>query len=183
MRIKLAIPVLLVAVLAACGGGTASSVNPSAGGTASSVSPSAGGSQASISQPPQTSAPSGKGKVDCTAINAATKQLLMVQLLAQLRTPDAVGPIKAGQMGNLDLDAFLASMHELHALDAYASPLGDPKVAIDRYEKAAAAAKVLFATDPITQPAIDTYLQTVGTIAEFIGNKTAIVGAVSAAGC
>ena len=59
-------------------------------------------------------------------------------------------------MGNLDLDAFLAAMKTLHTLDAFAGPLGDPKPAIDFYEKAGKAAG-LFAMEPITQAAIDTF--------------------------
>ncbi len=86
-------------------------------------------------------------------------------------------------MGNLDLDKFLAGMHELHVLDGYATPLGDPKPAIDGYEQAAQAAKVLFATDPITQSAIDAYLEHVGSVADFIGHQAAIATAISFAGC
>ena len=45
------------------------------------------------------------------------------------------------------------------------------------------AAQTLFATDPITQAAIDTYNQNVGTVAEFLGHQVAISGAIGAAGC
>ena len=106
-----------------------------------------------------------------------------MQLLAQLKTPEGIAPIKAKQIGDLDLDAFLAAMKVLHALDPYASPLGDPKAAIDFYEKAGAAAKVLFATDPITQDAIDAYNVNVGTVADFLGRQAAISGAMGSAGC
>ena len=175
MRIKLVVPVLLVALLAAAcgGGGTASSANPSP----------AGGSQAPAAQPSDAAAPAGNGKADCAKIKTAAANLLMVQLLAQLRTPDAIEPIKTRQIGNLDLDQFLASMHDLHALDAYSSPLGDPKAAIDFYEEAGKAAQTLFATDPITQAAIDAYNQHVGTVADFLGHQGAIAAAMSAAGC
>ena len=173
MRIRLVLPALMVALLAGCGGG----------GTASNANPSTAGSQPSAGQASATAAPAGNGQVDCTAINTAAQQLLMVQLLAQLRTPDSVGPIKAKEIGNLDLDAFLAGMHVLHALDSYSSPLGDPKAAIDFYEKAGQAAQTLFATDPITQAAIDTYLENVGTVADFLGHQIAISGAIDAAGC
>lgn len=168
MRIRLIIPAVLVVFLAACGGGaTASQPNASApAGPASS-----------------TPAPAGNGKVDCAAIKTAAQELLSVQLLAQLKTPDAIAGIKAKQIGNLDLDTFLAAMHTLHALDSYSSVLGDPKAAIDFYEKAGAAAKVLFATDPMTQAAIDTYNQNVGTVVDFIGHQSAISGAMGTAGC
>ncbi len=59
-------------------------------------------------------------------------------------------------------------MDALHALDAYTSPLGDVKAAIDAYEAAGKAAQVLFAVEPITQAAIDTYNQEVGPRAAFI---------------
>ncbi len=107
----------------------------------------------------------------------------MVQLLAQLRTPDAIEAVRTKQIGNLDLDAFLAAMHTLHALDGRSSVLGDPKAAIDTYETAGKAAQVLFATDPMTQAAIDTYNQNVGTLTEFLGHQGAIAGAMDAAGC
>jgi hypothetical protein len=166
MRIRLVVPALLVALLAACGGG----------GTASSAKPSATKSQTST-------APAGNGQVDCAAIKTAARELLMIQFLAQLRTPDTIEQIKTQQIGGLDLDKFLASMHDLHALDSFSSPLGDPKAAIDFYEKAAKAAQVLFATDPMTQAAIDTYNLNVGTISEFLGPQVAISGAMDAAGC
>jgi len=168
------VPVLLIAlVAAACGGG----------GAASSAHPSAAVGQTSTDRPSGTTSPAGNGKIDCATINTAGQQLLMVQFLAQLRTPDSVEPIRSKQIGNLDLDAFLAAMHDLHALDAYSSPLGDPKAAIDSYEAAGKAAQVLFATNPITQAAIDTYLQSVGTVADFLGHQVAIAGAMDAAGC
>jgi hypothetical protein len=171
MRTRLVLPVLLIALLAACGSsGTASTANP----------PSTAG-QASTSQP--TKAPAGSGKVDCATIKTAATQLLMVQFLAQLKTKDTIESIKSKQIGNLDLDAFLAGMHDLHALDSYSSVLGDPKAAIDFYEKAGTAAKVLFATDPITQAAIDTYNQNVGTLTDFLGHQVAISGAMDAAHC
>jgi hypothetical protein len=81
------------------------------------------------------------------------------------------------------LDTFLAGMHDLHALDSYSSPLGDPKAAIDFYEEAGKAAQVLFATDPITQAAIDTYNLKVGSVADFLSHQVAISGAIGAAGC
>ncbi len=173
MRTRLVLVALIVALLAGCGGG----------GTASNANPSTAGSQTSTGPASATAAPAGNGKVDCAAITTAAQQLLMVQFLAQLRTPDSVEPIKAKQIGNLDLDAFLAGMHDLHALDSYSSLLGDPKAAIDFYEKAGQAAQTLFATDPVTQAAIDAYLENVGTVADFLGHQIAISGAIDAAGC
>ncbi|HEX7473862.1 MAG TPA: hypothetical protein VF323_12325 [Candidatus Limnocylindrales bacterium] len=172
MRTRLVIPALLVAVLAACGG---------SGGTASSANPPAASSQTSTGQP--TTAPAGNGKVDCATIKTAAQELLSVQFLAQLKDADTIAQVKAKQIGDLDLDKFLAAMHDLHALDSYTSVLGDPKPAIDFYEKAGTAAKVLFATDPMTQAAIDTYNLNVGTVAAFIGHQAAISGAMGTAGC
>ena len=172
MRIKLFVPALLVALLAACSSGTGSSSNPSASnGTAST------GAQ------PGASTPGGNGSVDCASITTAAQELIMVQFLAQLKTPDTIEAVKMHQIGSLDLDKFLAAMHELHALDSHPGVLGDPKPAIDFYEKAAKAAKVLFATDPMTQAAIDTYNQNVGTVTEFLGHQSAISAAIGEAGC
>lgn len=157
-----------MAILTACGGSTATNANPPTTGA-----------QTSTSQP--TNAPG--VKVDCAKIKAAAVELVTVQFMAQLKDKDTVESVRAKQMGNFDPDTFLAAMHELHALDSYASALGDPKPAIDFYEKAGAAAKTLFATDPITQAAIDTYNTNVGTIPAFLGHQTAIAGAMSTAGC
>jgi len=161
MRIRFAVIALLVAILAACGSGGAPNANPSSAG----------------------STPPGGGSVDCAAIKTAAQQLLAVQFLAQLRNADTIEQIRTGQIGGLDLDKFLAAMNELHVLDSYASPLGDPKAAIDLYVKAGKAAQVLFATEPMTQAAIDTYNENVGTVGEFLGNQVAISGAIDAAGC
>jgi len=79
--------------------------------------------------------------------------------------------------------ATLGALQVLHALDSYSSPLGDPKAAIDTYEKAGEAAQVLFATEPITQAAIDTYNESLGTVGEFIGHQAAIAGAMDEACC
>jgi hypothetical protein len=169
MRTRLLLPIVLTLLLGACGSATSSGAAPATGGNRSPL-------------PAATSAPAG-GKVDCSAIRTAGQELLSVQLLAQLTTPDAVASIKDKTIGNLDLDSFLAAMQQLHALDGYASPLGDPKAAIDAYETAARAAKVLFATTPVTQAAIDAYAPNVGTVAAFLGHQAAIAGAMDAAGC
>lgn len=171
MRIRIALTTLLVVIVAACSGGSSATNPPGAAGSAAA------------SQTAAASAPAGNGKVDCTAIKAAAVHLLDIQLLAQLTTPDAVASIKAKEIGNYDPDAFLAALHTLHALDGYGGPLGDPKAAIDFYETAGQAAKVLFATDPMTQAAIDTYNKNVGSIGDFLGHQTAIAGAMSTAGC
>ncbi len=165
MRIRRAFPAMLIAILAACSNSPSSNSNDAAPGS----------QQANASTP--------TGTVDCAAINTAAQQLLALQFLAQLKTPDVIEQIKSNQIGNLDLEAFLAAMHDLHALDSFSSPLGDPKAAIDLYEKAGEAAQVLFATDPMTQAAIDTYNQYVGTVSDFLGHQIAISGAIDAAGC
>ena len=61
--------------------------------------------------------------------------------------------------------------------------LATPRRSIDFYETAGEAAQVLFATDPITQAAIDTYNENVGTVSEFLGHQIAISGAIDEAGC
>jgi hypothetical protein len=168
MRIRSALPLILGLLLAACGGAVP--------GATTKPNTQASAATGSTGQPP--------GQVDCAEINTAAQQLLAVQLLAQLTTPDTVAAIKSKSIGNLDLDAFLSAMTELHALDAVSSPLGNAKESIDAYQKAATAAKALFAMEPVTQAAIDAYNQeNVGTVGEFLGRQVAISGAIDAAGC
>lgn len=165
MRTRLAIPVLLLVLLAGCNAGSGSPGSSTGQST------------------PGASVPAGNGTVDCAKIRTASQELLSLQFLAQLKTADTIEQIRTNQIGNLDLDVFLAAMHDLHALDSHASPLGDPKAAIDFYERAGEAAQVLFATDPMTQAAIDTYNENVGEVADFLGHQMAISGAVGEAGC
>lgn len=166
MNAKPFVPLLLALVVAACSGATP--------GATSKPNATSGGGLATAKL---------GGKVDCAAINTAAQQLLMIQFLAQLNTPDAIEAIKTKAMGNLDLDTFQAAMQQLHALDAYSSALGDPKAAIDLYQNAAKAAAVLFATNPMTQDAIATYSHSIGTPTEFLQRQVAISGAIAAAGC
>lgn len=163
MKTGLVAPLLALIVVAACAGPASTTKPGGTGGSSPTAKPGAA--------------------VDCGAINTAAQQLLAVQFLAQLKTPDTIASIKAKTIGNLDLDAFLAGMQTLHALDAYGTALGDPKAAIDYYIKAAKAAQVLFATDPMTQAAIDTYNQNVGTVTDFLGHQAAISAAMGKAGC
>jgi hypothetical protein len=171
MRTTGVILALLVVLVVACSSGTGSSPAPSAIGK-----PTATGKPAETSE-------AGNGKVDCAKVKAAATQLLMIQFLAQLRTPDSVEQIRTKQFGNLDVDVFLAAMHDLHALDSYPSALGDPKAAIDFYESAGKAAQALLATDPVTQAAIDAYTQQIGTTPQFLSHQAEIAGAMDAAGC
>lgn len=164
MKIRLVAPLLMLFLLAGCGATSpGSTAKPGATGSAATAKPGA--------------------KVDCAAIKTAAQQLISIQLLAQLNSADSIASIKDKAIGNLDLDAFIAALQTLHALDAYPSVLGDPKAAIDFYIKAAKAAKVLFATEPVTQAAIDTYMKNVGTVSEFLGHQAAISGALGEAGC
>ena len=166
MRTRLVTSILLGVVLAACGAGPGGP-----GGTTGS---------GATNRPASTQA--GGGDVDCAAIRAAAEKLIGIQLLAQLTTPQSIETIKS--IGNLDLDEMLAALDDLHALDNVSSPLGDAKASIDFYEKAATAAKALFAMDPVTQAAIDAYNEdNVGSIAEFLGRQAAISGAIGEADC
>ena len=169
MRIKLVTPILFIALVAACGGGAASTAKPAA---------------TSAGQAADTAAPGGNGSVDCAKVKAATAKIIVsVQLLAQMRDPAGVEAVKSGTIGNFDPDEFLAALKDLHALDGQTSVMGDPKAAIEAYEKAGEAAKTLFATNPVTQAAIDTYNTNVGTVTEFLGHQGAIAGAMDSAGC
>lgn len=172
MRFRFTILAVLAASVIACGGGAATTPKPASG---ASGQPSAA---AAVSK-----APAGNGSLDCTKIKAAAVELLSLQLLAQLKTPENVEAVRTKQIGNLDIDTFLGAMHDLHALDGSASPLGDPKAAIEFYEKAGNAAKVLFATKPVTQAAIDTYNQNVGTVGDFLSRQISISAAIDQAHC
>lgn len=169
MKTRLALSALLLtAVVGACGA-SATGAPPSANSTAAATA--------------AASAPAGNGTIDCAKLKAAAVHLLDVQFLAQLTTADTIAAVKAQQIGNLDLDAFLSAMHDLHALDSYNSALGDPKAAIAFYETAGNAAKTLFAVAAPTQADIDTYNTNVGTVTAFLGHQIAIAGAMDAAGC
>ena len=114
MKTRLALSALLLtAVLAACGA-SATGAPPVGNPTAAAATSAA-------------SAPAGNGKVDCAKVKAAAVELIVVQFLAQLNTPDTIAAIKAKQIGNLDLDKFLAAMHDLHALDGYSSGARRPE--------------------------------------------------------
>ena len=55
-----------------------------------------------------TSKPAGGGTaIDCDAMKAAAVELLGIQLLAQIKTPDTAASIKAKEIGNLDPDRML----------------------------------------------------------------------------
>jgi hypothetical protein len=172
MKTRIAVPFLLIVLLAGCGGaGPGATGKPGA-----TAKPGATTGQAATGRP--------GGPVDCAAILAAAEALVGLQLLAQLTTPENVASIKSKQIGNLDLDKMLAALGTMHALDGYSSVLGDPKAAIDFYEKAAQAAKALFAMEPVTQAAIDAFnKENVGSVADFLGRQVAISGAVGEADC
>ncbi len=170
----------LVALVAAACGGAASTPSP----TAAAVAPSAANPSVAASEAAASGGGGGTGSVDCTALQPAGAQLIIgAQILAQLRTPDAVASIKSGTTLTFDPDAFVAAMQSLHVLDGHATPLGDPKPAIDAYVAAGQAAKDLLAKDSVTQADIDAYLTKVGTVGDFLGKQLAITGALSAAGC
>lgn len=166
MRTRLAISILTATLLAACGG---SAPGPTTGSGATG-------------QPEPATTEANVGDIDCAAIRAATQQLIGLQLLAQLSSPESLETIKS--VGNLDLDALLAALDELHALDGVSTPLGDAKASLAFYEHAAEAAKILFDMDPVTQAALDAYNdENVGTVADFLGKQIAISSAVDEAGC
>jgi hypothetical protein len=167
MHSKLALSILAVAVFAACGGAApGATTKPNPGQSSGTTATNPPGAQ-----------------VDCAAIKTAAQQLVGLQLMAQMTDVETAESIKDKNIGNLDPDAMLAALATLHALDSYVNPLGDPKAAIELFERSAQAAKVLFAKDPMTQADVDAYYETVGSVGTFIGNQAAISGAVGEAGC
>jgi hypothetical protein len=167
MKTTVASLVFSVVVLAGCGGAAPGQTSNSNGST---------------TRPAATSNPGGGGSVDCAAMKAAAEKLIGIQLLAQLRSPESVESIMS--LGTLDLDVLIEALGVLHALDAFVSPLGDPKASLDAYEDAARSAQTLFAMDPLTQSAIDAYNDRhVKTVGEFLGKQIAISGAMDEAGC
>lgn len=165
----LLIPLLAVALLvAACGGASSASTQNAASSAAAS----------------QAAGTAGTGKADCASLKKAAAQLVVgIQLLAQMRSPEAVAGVKDKVVGDFDPDAFIAALQQLHAIDNASSPLGNPKTAIDNYIAAAQAAKILLAKDKVSQADVDAYLTKVGTISDFIGGQVPISAALSAAGC
>jgi hypothetical protein len=172
--------VLLVVLAAACSSGGS---DDAGGSSPTNAVTTPTGSDDAGSDDGSDGGSDGGGKVDCEALQEAQQQLLGVQLLAQLDDPETVASIKAKSIGNLDLDAFLAAMETLHALDGFDSPLGDPKASIDAYEAAAEEAQTLFDADPPTQEAIDAYHESIGPVPAFLSKQTAIAGGFDAAGC
>jgi hypothetical protein len=174
MRSRLLSLALVALVAAACGGS----------GASPTTNPAAAASYAASQAGAASTGAGGKGKVDCTSLKAAGADLIVgVQVLAQIRTPEALASVKDKSFGNFDPDTFIASMQKLHALDGVTSPLGDPKPAIDAYIAAGQAAKALLAESSVTQADIDAYLKNVGSLSDFLGKQMAISGAMSAAGC
>ena len=70
MKTNLAISIVLAAAVAACGG--------------------AGGPGSTAKGQPGATQQQGGGKVDCTKLKAAAAQLISIQLLAQLTTPESI---------------------------------------------------------------------------------------------
>lgn len=173
MRNKVALLVLAIA-LAGCGGSTP---GPTGAGSIATPNPTTAGGG------PTAGSGGNGGSVDCAALTTAAQQLLGIQLLAQMTTPETVESIKKNQIGALDPQKMLDALATLHALDGVPSQFGDVKSAIGVYEKAATAAKALFAKSNVTQADVDEFYKTVGSINDFLGHQIAISGAMSEAGC
>jgi hypothetical protein len=176
-----ALTVGLALLLAACGGG--SSDAGSDGGGDKPTTTAAGSDSGSDKGDGGGSSSGGGGDVDCAAVTEAAQQLLSVQLLAQLDSPESVRSIKDMDIGALDLAKFQAAMETLHQLDGSAGPLGDPKEAIDTYQDAATKAQALFDADPPTQADIDAYNESIGEPGKFLMHQAPISGALEEAGC
>jgi hypothetical protein len=173
---------LIVLVLAACSGDDSGSSAAGDGGsdgvttTTASSSDDGGGSDGSGTD--------GSGDVDCDAIDEANAAFIVpVQLLAQVRDPVTFESVKSGTVGNLDIDAFLAAVDEMHALDDVETPLGDPKEALDVYEAAGDKMKELLDAGTVTQADIDELVDIVGPVSDFLGHQIAIAGALDTVGC
>lgn len=174
MKIRILIFSALVALVPAC------SSSSSGGGSASGTTATGSSTTATTATGSSNSSASGsKGKVDCVKLKKDARQLLSAQLLAQLSTNNAITSIKSKSVGNLDVDEFAAAMADLHELDGRKTPFGDPKKALDSYQSAAAAAKLLLAKDPATQDDIDTYMKNVGTPGDFLKLQEPVAFALS----
>jgi len=123
------------------------------------------------------------GEVDCAAMEAALSEFTSVQLLAQIRDPGSIETLKLGSLTVVELDALEQALTELEVLDGYSNDMGDPAEAIDNLQAAVAEARGLFEADPVTQEAIDAYNESIGTLAEFLGNQVPISAALDEAGC
>ena len=183
MRTRLATVSVLAAaaiLLAGCGGGGSSDSSKSDGGSGTTATTKA---DTGSTDSGGSGGGSGKGDVNCAAVKEAAQSLISVQLLAQIKDPQSVADLKSKTFGNLDLKKFAADMKVLHQLDNSSGPLGDPKAAIDVYERAAKDAQALFDADVPAQADIDAYNASIGSTAEFLGHQVAISGALDQAGC
>lgn len=170
---------LLIAVflLAACSGGDDSGSSPTLPGDG-------GGNATTDDGGSDDGGSDGSGQIDCDTVTAALSDIgVPVQLMAQVRDPATLAAIKEGTVGNLDIDAFLAAIDVLHALDSFDGPLGDPKESLDAFEEAGTEMKALLAADAPTQADIDAYNTTIGSAGDFLGLQVAIAGGLDAANC
>jgi len=165
----------LVLALSACGGGQSGDGASAGEGTSTTAVREARTTTTTID-------PGGPGGI-CTRLDEAAEQLDQVPLFLQLTTPDNVNAIKAKLIGDLDLDVFFRAMVVLHQLDGSTSPMGDPRDAIDAYERAAVEAKPLFASENPSQASINAYQDEIGDPGTFLAHQTPIAAALTEAGC
>lgn len=167
----------LVLALSACGGGGGQSGDGASAGDGTSTT-----AVREARTTTTTVDPGAPGGI-CTRLDEAAEQLDQVPLFLQLTTPDNVNAIKAKLIGDLDLDEFFRAMVVLHQLDGSSSPLGDPRDAINAYERAAVEAKPLFAAPSPSQASINAYQDVIGDPGTFLAHQTPIAAALTEAGC
>ena len=146
-----------------------------------SSSPTSSDAGSTTTAPSVTSAPAGGGSADCSTLTGsnATTFTIGIQLLAQLRTQDAVDLVKNGT-ANYDPDALGAILDSLKGLPK--GPLGDPGPDVDFYIQANDKAKAILANDgPVPQSMFDDLVAFEGDIGSFIGRQASITAAFSEA--
>jgi hypothetical protein len=170
---RLVVGTVLIAALAtsACGGGASS--------TSAGSSPAPAGSSASAPGTPSTLG----GADGCAALSKdeIAKYALYAQLFPQVRSQSIVDSLRAGSITDYTPDAFAATLEKLQFLRGRGVPgLGDPGPSLDYYARVNDALKALLAeSDPVPQPAFDTYSAVVGSIPESLGKQLPINAALS----
>lgn len=123
------------------------------------------------------------GNVDCSLLQDPQIQtdLLGIQVLAQLRSQDAVDTINDGVL-TFDPVAFTSTLERLRVLSGHGvEGFGDPSEAVDFYEGASdIAAEILAVEGTVPQSMFDELIAYEGEVADFLYHQVAISAALDA---